>query len=1299
MDNGVNSNLEPELGPFAGLKALASCSDDLFLCFDAQLFCVYANPALETYTGLKPVEVQGQNCGALKLAENLKEQLQTGLKEVFSSGIPQQKQFAFGSYCLDCLLAPCTGANVSDFVVLQGRDISRQRHVEQVFQQERQYLMEAAPVGIFFYDLDLHLSEFNYHFAEIFQHLEQDLPGLNLQHLDPVLLPTLRAGLEQREGYYLGPCQIAQKQLWLELWTVPLSQHGPLSGGMAFVQDVTHLKQSELRFRTVLQTTPEGFWLVSPNGQIVDTNAAGADMLGYAPHELIGKYVYEIDALEDPVAARQHMASIQAQGTASFETRHWHKDGHQVDMSISVALVPETGEMLCFGQDLTEQKRIMAALRDSEERYRLFFESNRAVELLIDPSDGQIVDVNRAALRFYGYPREELLNLKISDINILTPAEIQQEMQRAQSEERDHFFFKHRLASGEVRDVEVFSGPLELEQRNLLYSVIHDITERKRVEEERQRLVAAIEQAHDVIMITDAKGKLTYVNPAFEDTTGYARDEALGRNPRLLKSGHQKRDFYRELWQTIGSGQTWQGRMVNRRKDGSLYTEDATISPVKNEQGQIAYYVGVKKDVTQQIVNEKRLLHLSKLERLFRELNQELLTSPEPLSLLGEVMRRIGEGMDVSRVYLFAYDAVRQRLSNTYEWCAVGVASEQEQQQQMSPSSLEGVLTKLTARDPVQVYAHEQNDLFPLRCACLKAQATLLVPIFVNEDLQGFVGLDEVRHLRRWLEEENTVMRALGESIGRALERLQNVQHLQQQVAVQTAALRASNHELLLAKEAAEAGSRAKSAFLANMSHEIRTPMNAILGFGQLLKEELQGQASASYVEAINSSGEALMRIINDILDLSKIEAGKLSLVPQALNLRHMFQELQQFFGLSAQEKGLALELELLEPFPEWLWLDGVRLRQVLINLLGNAIKFTAQGFVRLSAQALPVSHLPNGFKLVLKICDSGRGISEDLQRRLFQPFEQEQQAYALQQGGTGLGLAIAHRLVEMMGGTIQMQSQRHRGTCFQIELPHVAVSEAQLEPQISLRSVQEYAFESACILIADDVSSNRDLLVHFLKEQPFELLLASDGKEAVALAQQYLPDLILMDIKMPRMDGIEARQQLVAQTETAQIPILALTASVMPSEQESFLAQGFQGVVSKPVSKQRLLLALAEHLAQVSEPRPPSLQPLKECALTAGELESALQELAEVWPKRWQDLRDSVELNDLQDFSTELRIWAERCQISVLQDFVQELAQLLQRFELLDVPDLMCRFPQVLAQSRQELEAKWAELETEMES
>ncbi len=267
---------------------------------------------------------------------------------------------------------------------------------------------------------------------------------------------------------------------------------------------------------------------------------------------------------------------------------------------------------------VVEHRKAEEKLRQSEARYKSLFQDHKAVKLLIDPQDGHIVDANRAAVDFYGWSHEELTRMFIQQINTLPSEAVQERMKEVKEGRRAYFEFQHRCADGSVRDVEVYSSRIDVDGKPYLHSIIHDVTGKKRMEAERARWLTAIEHAGEVVLITDADGFIQYVNPAFEAVTGYTREEAVGQKPGILKSGLQDEAFYRDMWAALKAGKKWSGRMVNKKKDGTLYTEEATITPVKDAKGHIVNYVAVMRDITEKLQLEQQFYQAQKLESVGR---------------------------------------------------------------------------------------------------------------------------------------------------------------------------------------------------------------------------------------------------------------------------------------------------------------------------------------------------------------------------------------------------------------------------------------------------------------------------------------------------------------------------------------------------------------------------------------------------------------------------------------------------------------------------------------------------------
>jgi PAS domain S-box-containing protein len=888
---------------------------------------------------------------------------------------------------------------------------------------------------------------------------------------------------------------------------------------------------SEIRYRRLFESAKDGILILdAENGTIIDVNPFLIDMLGYSHEQFIKKAIWEIGFFKDIIDNKEKFWELQQKEYVRYEHLPLETaSGRKIDVEFVSNVYPVNHHKViqCNIRNITERVLAEKKLQDSEMQYRSLTENSPDLIARFDRQYRHLY-VNQAAAKAGLHIPEDYIDKTIAESGIPEP-----EARKWESR------IKAVFETGQLIDVEdTFETPNGFKYFNTKFvpeighdgsiisvqTIARDITQRKQSETELRKLSRAIEQSPVSIVITDTSGNIEYVNPKFEQMTGYSMQEVSGKNPRFLKSGETLPEVYTNMWAVISKGGKWQGEFHNKKKNGELYWEFASISAIVDGSRKITHYLGVKEDISEHKKTEEELkMHRDHLEELVKERTNDLDKERNLLRTLIDSLPDEIYAKDTDGRFIIANNHVLHSYNQININTILGKSDIEllPQDEAMKYNRAEHAV--LTAKGKMINY----EESVPGPDGRLRWHSITKVPMRDKEGkITGLVGIN--RDITYFKESEEILEKA---------------------------------------KEAAEAANLAKSTFLSNMSHEIRTPLNAILGFSELMQaDEKVTKKHIEWLRTINRSGEHLLALINDILEVSRIEAGRVTLNQSNFNLHSLLHDIEAMFRLKTNEKNLTLLFEYSDKLPGFVAADEGKLRQIIINLVGNAVKFTKEGGIALRAYP----KLENDkIRFVAEVEDTGPGIVEKDLDKLFQKFGQTETG--IKEGGTGLGLAISQQYAKIMNGNIAVRSKEGKGTCFTLTIDiengeEIVKEENQKRHVIGLEPDQKLYR----ILVADDHTDNRELLKIMLTSVGFEVIEARNGNETIEKFTESLPDLILMDMRMPVMDGYETIRS-IRKIEKKQTPIIAVTASVFLEDLEKIKEAGSDGYLRKPFKENEL--------------------------------------------------------------------------------------------------------------------------------
>jgi PAS domain S-box-containing protein len=1131
----------------AGLVAAVDQAADAVLITDTSGKIQYVNPAFTALTGYAREEALGQHTRMLKSGRQPAEVYQALWSTILSGrvwcGEVLNRRKDGTVYHEEMEITPVRGANgeTVSFIAIK-RDVSERRAAGEA-QKFLAAIIEGSAEGIISFTPDGIIHTWNQGAETIFGRTAAEVIGTHMSVLVP---PERQPELDQLAAQVLAGHSVSRyeglclhkdgRRIFIAVTACPIrSSSGQVKAVSVILRDVSERKEAEQAralLASIVESSDDAIYGVKLDGTIVSWNHGAEVLLGYSNQEIVGKKAVILNTPGRYDDLRRSLADIgKGRAIQHFEAVLRKKDGHGTDVSLAISPIRNHAGQVAgasiIARDVGPRARSERKLRENDERFRAVF-AQAPFGMALAGLDGTYIQVNAAFCRMVGYGEQDLRATLWAD---LTHPE-----DRAPTQELVDRLCRYPGEPGEIekryihRNGNVVWGRTRISlvqdpRGTPIYIVVHveDITQRKRTEEalheSENRFRNMADCCPSLLWVTDAEGGNQFINRMYREFTGATEEEVEGGKWRVLIHPEDAAEYVGAFERAVREHVPFRAEARIRRADGEWRLMGSYAAPRFSAGGAFLGHVGLTADITERKQAEEAI---RSSEEKFRQLTENI----------HEVFWIMPPSADqmlyVSPVYEQVWGRTRESLyQDPMSWSEAIHPDDRENAHALFARQIQGepVESEYRIRTPGGEEKWIRDRAFPIRGEA----GELLRVVGIAEDIT------EAKHYEE---------------------------------------------DLIHAWEGAEAANRAKSRFLANMSHEIRTPMNGVIGMLQLLMSTSLSSEQQRYVTVAQDSGRALLALIDDILDLSKIEARKITLEKLNFNPRQIVDDVVQLLRVQATGKGLDLGACLAPEIPLLLGGDAHRLRQVLTNLAGNAIKFTERGQVKLDAK---LDCQREGKATVrFAITDTGIGIRPEQAALLFSPFTQADASTTRKYGGTGLGLAICKQLVEMMGGTIGVESREGQGSTFWF----TAVFEmaTAIGPATSTEGVDRHfaaparTNQAARILVAEDNATNREVALAQLHKLGYQADAVPDGAAAVQALERGGYHLVLMDCEMPVMDGYQATRKIRGSNQP-NIPIIAVTADAMSGDRDRCLGEGMNDYLSKPVELELLAQVLAKWL------------------------------------------------------------------------------------------------------------------------
>lgn len=889
--------------------------------------------------------------------------------------------------------------------------------------------------------------------------------------------------------------------------------------------NVEQIINSRSMLETILDTIPVGVFWRDREGKYLGANKVYLQDIGVSNiKQIIGKDDTQLNYVQGYVPAHIYDGEIYETGESAYhkkEVMAWPKGPELIEIS-RVPLSREKGKvfgLLGVYLDITKNQQREDELIRSESHYRQLIELAAAVPWKFDRDKNKFTYVGPQAVDLLGYSIEKWYEEGFWNAHIHPEdRECVKKPFREQGVEKFDYEFEYRMLCADGSFVYVQDNIQVLDDPdspNIVRGFMFDITEKKEIELS-MRLLATAFESQQSMFITDKYAKILRVNEACTKSSGYSEDEVIGKTPRVFSSGYHDEGFYKKFWGALKNNRQWEGEVWNKRKNGEVYPQWLGVNAVVGSNNKVTHYVASFRDLGESYAIKMR-------ERLILESTGDAIY-----------------GIDDNGVCTFANPASIRML---------GYEAEEE-------------LIGCNMHELIH-HSYPDGTHYPLS-ECPSHQSHLLG--------ESYHYCSEVF----WRKDGSKIpVECWSQPITRAGNVMGFVISFQDITQRQF-----EKHQLISERQSADKANHEKSEFLARMSHELRTPLNAIIGFSQLMELD-EGISDDSKVsgQEINKAGHHLLSLINDVLDLSKIEAGRISVELETVSLNKMIEESVNLIMPLALQDDIGVAYDEASTKDIMITVDPTRFREVLLNLLSNAVKYNVHG----GRVFLETSYISDD-RLRISVCDTGPGLAESQQQLLFKPFERLGAEHTKIEG-TGIGLVITKRIIEMMGGGLGVESTLGNGSKFWVELSYVkkgGKNKISIIPraELDIFGMRMCDCKEYKVLYVEDNLSSVRLMEYILAKFPFiKLEVALSAKHAIKIMDDDMFDLIVLDINLPDMSGYKLLEKIYLNEKYSDISVFALSANAMSYEIDAALARGFSEYMTKPIDVRKFISELFKYL------------------------------------------------------------------------------------------------------------------------